>query len=494
MATPLYRIPAEVFEEIFKAMIEGGEALDNARTLMKLMGVCRHWHATILNCPRLWTRLDSDLPPEIAALIIERSRGLPILSLRWEADGRDHSNTDTAVLHMVTQNSRQLKSMYFQMWPGDLSNIWSLLESTTTALESLTIYMGSHCHEVVTLSDGVPLKHLFLKDVTLDFATPRLSGLVSLHLFGSAAPSLAKTLIQILEAAAAQLEELAISWTRGLTEYRQSSSITLPRLKNLKLENIPPSYSTALIATIYAPACSYIRVKESAHRKHDPTQTLDAVIWKPGNTQTAALLGLESRSDPRTIQISILVFLMAVRIDVDEEGYRRGDLFLLSEEPWRMVRLMREYFFHHPSSFSISLNITDATFKDDPLDLIPWSRHLQELILVYFDDCLRALEQLGQRATAPSWSGVETREDWVCPNLRSIMLHIPKKEEDCALHVAALRSLVQKRWSSADSEFAPANQPTKFDITCTTSIYEELQTVEAEIREIVPCFMFRTKG
>ncbi|KAG8906431.1 hypothetical protein FRC01_008024, partial [Tulasnella sp. 417] len=296
--------------------------------------------------------------------------------------------------------------MNLQIWTQDMDQfIWSLLESTTTALESLTIdARGARASDVI-LSDGAPLKHLSLEDISLNFDSERLSGLVILSLYGSAVPHSLEDLIQVLEGAAAQLEELSIGHSSSGAAYRPSSSITFPRLKNIKLEEISNSYSTALVATIYAPACSKIRVQESDFQNHGPSEILDAAIWKPGNNQVAAFLGLDSGSEPRALQIFIVV---------------------------------------------------------------EWSK---------------ALEQLGQRTASPSWSEMETREDWVCPRLRSIMLCIPGEEDKCALHVAALRSLVQKRWSGAGSGLAPGNQPTTFSITCTRSSYEELKTVEAEIRQ-----------
>ncbi|KAG8899057.1 hypothetical protein FRC01_010685, partial [Tulasnella sp. 417] len=320
MATPTYRIPAEVFEMIFKMtmqMTEGGRTVGSLRTLLGLMRVCRHWHTTILNCPRLWTYLDGGLPPHVARRVIERSRGLPILSLDWGTYDEDNSDEQKrATWWMITENSSRFKSMDLTIWGETEDAIWSVLESTTTALESLTIEVQCECTGEFTLSRGGPLKYLSLNDVSLNFNSQRLSGLVILRLYGSAVPRSLKKLIRLLGVAAAQLEELTIRDCNSRTDYRPSSSITLPRLKEIELKAISNSYSTALAATIYAPACSYIRIEES---DPGPSEILDPTIWQPGNTQVAAFLGLHSGSEPRALQISIAVIFSTINIKVKEQ-------------------------------------------------------------------------------------------------------------------------------------------------------------------------------
>ncbi|KIO27151.1 hypothetical protein M407DRAFT_243426 [Tulasnella calospora MUT 4182] len=151
---------------------------------------------------------------------------------------------------------------------------------------------------------------------------------------------------------------------------------------------------------------------------------------------------------------------------------------------------MWEFLLYFPSSFAIGLSFRDYTFQDDPLDLMVWNGRIAALDLSDYATCRSALEQLGQRVAVPSCKETRTRDDWMYPNLLSIRLRIPETKEERAAHVAALLSLVQRRWSSADTGFAPAAQPAKFDISCTPSSYTELQAVETEVQRIVPCFRF----
>ncbi|KAG8939168.1 hypothetical protein FRC00_014133, partial [Tulasnella sp. 408] len=287
------------------------------------MSVCQHWHTTIINCPRLWTRLGPTLPVQAARLVIERSRGLPILSLEWVFDtmdedsededpddeGEDFANQDE-VWEVVSQNFTRFRSMNLIDRSQDGLRIRPLLESTNAALESLNIdswYTNQGGLGRVALSDGPPLKHLSLRETSFNFDTPRLSGLVTLRLTGSAVPRSLKTLVQVLSAAAAHLEELTIFNSKWTDDYRPSSSITFPRLTKLDLSEITASYCTTLVAAIYAPACYHVRAIESDGGGDGPAELLDATIWQPGSTQVAAFLGLTKGPEAQVIRIAVKV-------------------------------------------------------------------------------------------------------------------------------------------------------------------------------------------
>ncbi|KIO15324.1 hypothetical protein M407DRAFT_213377, partial [Tulasnella calospora MUT 4182] len=207
----------------------------------------------------------------------------------------------------------------------------------------------------------------------------------------------------------------------------------------------------------------------------------------------AAFLGLSNGGESQVSQINISAGHGAAEIWVNEENDDvdvRKSFWCLRGQPSTLVKLMRKFLLHFPSSFAIGLNFSGYAFQHDPLDLMVWNGRLEALKLSDHAACRSALEQLSQRVGGPSWNETRTRDDWVCPNLLYITLHIPEAEEDRALHVAALLSLVQRRWSSADTGLAPATQLAKFEIICTPSSYTELLAVEAEARRIIPCFKF----
>ncbi|KAG8923695.1 hypothetical protein FRC00_005944 [Tulasnella sp. 408] len=398
-------------------MAINGEAVESTQTLQTLMGVCRRWHSITINCPQLWTQISSALPFEVARLVVERSHVLPILSLNWVVQRKASPEKDK-VWEVVRQTSTRFRSMKFDIYSEVDPSILPLLESTTTALESLTI--DSHWTEGeglgwFALSGGAPLKHLSLGDVSLDFDTPRLSGLVTLRLSESAVPHSLETLVQALSAVTAQLEELTISYCQWTSNYRPSSSIAFPRFAKIDLSEMETSYFTTLVAAIYAPACSHVRAIEPEWDVGDgPAELLDSVIWQPGSAQVSAFLGLNRGSESRALRIAIKVDKWGIEICVQGQG-----------------RLIYEFLLHHPSPFGIDLDVSEYKSESElqrgPSDLCigaAWSaRGSYELV----------------------WEG-----SGVCPNLRSIVLDVPRYKKGGARDVAALQSLVHKRWSGAD--------------------------------------------
>ncbi|KAG8918795.1 hypothetical protein FRC01_001648 [Tulasnella sp. 417] len=505
LAAPIHRLPQEIFGMILENF-EAGRPIHQKHGLLQLLRVGRLWYHTIVNSPRLWTRVDSGLSPRIARLVIERSKQLPILALEWDTLGvfyglkKEHKE----ILEMLIHSSTTFKSMNFQVSFGDAFDIRPLLESETPALDTLTVYVdaGSEAEEdgfenfKFALSAGAPLKHLVLDDVSLNFDSPRLSGLITLYLRRNAIPTSFATLLQVLSATQ-RLEQLRLQEMWSVHEHVDlGPQITLGHLKGLKIEDITHEYSAALLGSIFTPICSGVDVNDSWWG--EATGPLDTFLWQPGNTQTAALLGLNAPSDRRPRGISIFVEHQVVQIRVHERQGQDSRFFEFDRpRPAEMVKLLRDFFSVVPFCPPISLTIWGGTAPSDAFDLTGWSALLSSLRLSDENFCLRVLEQLAQR-TAVSDSretGASTTRvgDWICPNLRYIRLDIPEIDSQRDSHVVALLALVRKRWSKADDGPGPANQPTQFDIFCTNPDYQELRDVKVEVRKVVPSFGFRQR-
>ncbi|KAG8962159.1 hypothetical protein FRC05_005500 [Tulasnella sp. 425] len=386
-------------------------------------------------------------------------------------------------------------------------DIKRLLTSPTPALESLTVgvnqvpsifwsWDGPEVEEFA-LSEGAPLKHLNLKDFTLTMESHRFSNLITLFLDGSAVPGSLGTLLQILRTSA-QLEQLTISNDTQRDEAHQSSPlITLPRLKNLKIDRITVDYCMSLLASIHAPACSQAYVQDEGLSDH--AESLDALVWQPEGIQAAALLGFTSSSPespisgvPATVSITTTISVShnvtVVRVK-DKDGFRSRYLAFRRREPLKLLKRIGESLLHLLYPSSSSLVDFRLMFPHDLLDLRPWSSTLESLKLPGYAASLSAMEQLGQCIATPSGNGAVATESWMCPNLQDITLHMPEEEEEeCAIYIAALRSLVRKRWSGEDGDLAPAIQPNRFLIISPR--YKEFQDVQSEIQRVLPFFTF----
>ncbi|KAG8960788.1 hypothetical protein FRC05_006562 [Tulasnella sp. 425] len=525
LAAPIHRLP----EEIFKTILE--MIGTDVRDLLLWCQVGRLWHATIFNSPRLWTRMDSGLSPKMARWVLNLSKGLP-LSMLWSATHNDR-RIRHPVLDIAVQHSSRFRWMDLAVDRKDSFEIKRLLESPTPVLESLAVAPdppgGWDDPEIMefALSEGAPLKHLTLSYLTITVDPHRLSKLVTLNLTGSAVPASLGTLLQILSTSA-QLEQLIILRNTRVEEVPQPSPlVTLPRLENLEIDWVTDDYCMALLASIYAPTCSRLYLDDVRGSQH--IDSLDALVWKPGSAQAAALLGFNSSLESRIsgvptpvsippISTTISVTRSATEVRVEEkDSVCSRNLHFERSEPLKLLKRIGESL-PHRASLSISrpvsqhdsinkgplkllkrigqslrhrpsLSISRPLSQHDSIDLGPWSSTLKSLKLVDHKASLSAMEQLSQCLATPCGTGAVATESWMCPNLRSITLHIPGDEEECAIYIAALRSLVRKRWSGEDGGLAPAIQPDRFAII--SPHYEELMDVESEIQRVLPFFWLR---
>ncbi|KAG8924008.1 hypothetical protein FRC01_012054 [Tulasnella sp. 417] len=505
LAAPIHQLPQEIFGMILEKFAYD-RPIDGEHGLLQLLRVGRLWYHTIVSAPRLWSWFDASFAPEFARLIMERSKDLPILSLIWDTydgwDGRDEEQEE--ILEMAVQNSMRFRSINLRLSRGDPFKIRSLLEGPTPALEALRVEVsrkdspGEDGLEEFVLSQGGPLESLELDDTSLNFDSPRLSGLRILTLSRSAVPNSLDVLLQVLSVTQ-RLEQLSLSDKRRVGgPLAPGPQVTLGRLKRLTIDDITSNYGAAILCSIYAPVSSHVRVSDSRWSgRHEP---LDRLIWRTGNSQTAALLGLHQRSDMPVLLISITAEFSLLKICVyEQEG--DGPRFFNFERPpaSQMVSLLGEFFSGIPSYPPIDLTISTDIPRSDPFDLTPWSGRLKSLVLSCSFSCLRAMEQLAQRTVTPTASetvrSVTAAEDWMCPNLKSITFYIMGSELSIQrkLYLAALLSLVRTRWSQTDGGPIPAIQPTKFAIDCDGRDFKELKDVEIEVQNVVPSFVFQSR-
>ncbi|KAG8942795.1 hypothetical protein FRC04_003490 [Tulasnella sp. 424] len=529
LAAPIHRLPEEIFKTILEMIGSGGPGTD-VRDLLVWCQVDRLWHATIFNSPRLWTRMYSGLSPKMARWVLNLSKGLP-LSLLWNTT-YNYGGMRDPVLDIAVQHSSRFRWMKLGVDQEDSFEIKRLLESPTPVLESLTVKAsppgGRDDAEVMefALSEGAPLKHLTLAYLTLTVDPRRLSNLVTLDLTGSAVPASPGTLLHILSTSA-QLEQLIILRNTRVEEVPQPSPlVTLPRLENLEIDYITDDYCMALLASICAPTCSRLYLDDVGGSQH--IDSLDALVWKPGSAQAAALLGFNSRLEsrisgvPTTVSIppistTISVTSSATWVRLEEkDSVCSRDLHFERSEPLKLLKRIGESLPHRPS-LSISrpvsqhdsinkgplkllkrigqslrhrpsLSLSRPLSQHDSIDLGPWSSTLESLELSDHKASLSAMEQLSRCIATPCGTGAVAMVSWMCPNLRSVTLHIPGDEEECVIYIEALRSMVRKRWSGEDGDLAPAIQPKWFRIKSPR--YRELQDVESEIQRVLPSFRF----
>ncbi|KAG8922889.1 hypothetical protein FRC01_013480, partial [Tulasnella sp. 417] len=342
LASLIHRLPSEVLAMVFREF----EPYSPGHThLLDLLLVCRVWYDTIMGSPELWGSFAAYTPYNIARLIIDRSKTLP-LSVDWNTGVKAPRSRDSSkVFGLAIENSMRIKSLNAHVLTRSNVELRRLLEGPTPLLETLRVVTGRFVvkdvgdppHDFV-LSGGSHLKHLSLHYSTTLLDSPRLSNLVTLSLGASAMPDSLKLLLGILSSSQ-RLEVLHIrDRERGLGEYQAEDQI---KDRNTMIASDPEAVGA-----------------------------LDAVIWQPGNEQAAVLVG---GTNLNIVPHSLIIRIESARIVVEsfEQHYR---LEFHRYDVAQFVARLGATFSQMPSPPALHLHYA-GTGREEPsfVNLQPWN-------------------------------------------------------------------------------------------------------------------------
>ncbi|KAG8901196.1 hypothetical protein FRC00_008451 [Tulasnella sp. 408] len=491
-AAPIHKLPTAVLVMIFAAYNESNP-LAYFPCLLDLTTVKKLWYDTIVNSPQLWTVLESNISPKIARLVLQRSKNLP-LSLLWHNNDRNENEEEELAefLEIILQCPERFKSInvVVQELDWDKLNARRLLQANLSQLERLQVkavwdpYFATEEAIKIDLSNGPPLREIALDTAFLaSWSSPRLIGLFTLDLTRPRQSPSVEELLKILSNSP-QLELLRLCelhFKEPAGNRPPNTIITLPRLKEIYLENSYGPYLSAILTSAYAPSSKIVRIKGG-----DTSATVFEEVFSPGNKQLVALLGLgDSGPPPQAIPVSITVEVGShvARIKKAGDAEERevalrfsGSLFPL------VVDLLGRFFLALSQTPAVELKISPASliWGDAEFDLLLWSRSLRTLSIHDPEVCRQMLKQLGER-TEDSSTGVLT---WVCPNLTSIELcYLHFEEDEPESDGLAVEALVRARWS----EGRIGEQLSGFTIRCTEEMYPSIWSRGDILKQIMPC-------
>ncbi|KAG9039313.1 hypothetical protein FS837_001018 [Tulasnella sp. UAMH 9824] len=464
-------------------------------SLFDLLLVCRTWYDAILGSPGLWGYFDGTMTPKIASLVIDRSQLLPI-SVRWDTyrtSRRCNTFNFASFVEMALKNSMRVRSIDISVSWWDYVSMRELLVAPTPALETLQVRVQLSDYEVeqnrssgeFTLSDGPHLKHLSLHNAITQMDHPRLSHLIALALTGLSVPKSPKQLLHILSRLQ-RLEELDVRYSENNTGgVGASGPILLPCLKRLALGCLPSVYTATILASIYTPSCSHILVQDWKVDEENvaAVEALDAVVWRPGNNQSASLVGgSSSRSERSALTVQKLFGHILLQSPTSLNESR--ELHFARRDIPRFMTQLATTISQSPSPPAVEL--VDVHYEDGriPVDLLLWSEVLESLVVRGHHACRSTLQQLSQRHVIPGTGEV----DWVCKKLSKINLEYTWNEGgDEATDGRALLSLVRQRWSGEDG-FVGTVRPSSFEVYCKEADFPSLWSLKDEITHILPSF------
>ncbi|KAG8946766.1 hypothetical protein FRC04_011422 [Tulasnella sp. 424] len=489
LESPVHRLPADVLMMIFQEFKPVRPPANSS--IFNLLLVCRTWYDIIIPSPQLWQDFSADMPLKIARLVIDRSRMHPV-TVYWPISGthyRPQRLESSEVLDMVIEHSIRIKKLIVRSANSSYPNIRKLIEAPMRLLEDLKVLIdlddfppdGNGSLNEFVLSEGLPLKHLYLRDIATPLDSPRLSNLTTLTLSGIAVPQSPQPLLRLLSSSQ-RLEELHIrNLSSSIGNIESSTPVTLPHLRKLVLWYAPSIYTAAILTSIHTPLCSHVSVKDGLGdgTGSESVEALDAIIWCPGSNVITTLVG-GTDLIPVPDWLKVDVGDSWIRVERSEtsgascglELYRVG----IPQITARLGTLFSQLL---PGPVGIKLHCFSQS-----IDLLPWSERVESLQVNGKRTCLAILQQLSQRHVISGTGEM----DWICPRLSEIYLWYGLAErEDTPLDEEVLLSLVRQRWSGGDG-LAAALQPTSFRLRCEKRLCPNLWSLEDEIKRIIPSF------
>ncbi|KAF6761982.1 hypothetical protein DFP72DRAFT_780625, partial [Ephemerocybe angulata] len=159
--TGICRLPAEILSRVFlelSSMTTIHSPVPGEERWTKLLwipstNVCRHWREVANNCPRLWASPAFNSNPNLAAMMLNRSRHAP-LSIRYVGARR---HPPEAFYNAVTQTER-LRSVEIMRRKRE-PRFWEIISGWSIApiLRSLVLRNSKYHDEDVSLDRTSPI-------------------------------------------------------------------------------------------------------------------------------------------------------------------------------------------------------------------------------------------------------------------------------------------------------------------------------------------------
>ncbi|KAG8919780.1 hypothetical protein FRC01_001114 [Tulasnella sp. 417] len=273
----IYQLPHEVFIEITLAATSFALNITDAFTLMR---VSKYWFDTVAQCRHIWSRLDLDTRPQPGVMAMMRAlRGPLEIQCEWEPE----LGLDGPVAYLSTLDPTRLRAVVWNWWDkAEALHLFLLRRNAhiiDLAADRFKTYSPQRRFELSP--EGLCLRHLDLRHVTLPWTSPRLSRLQTLSIQDirrdepsihdlyrilSLSPALRR--IRIRSFQGANQEQLA-------TPHPITEPIFLPELRSLELVSIPFVIINTLLPLIRAPSCQYLELRPRGLERSEPRNRLE---------------------------------------------------------------------------------------------------------------------------------------------------------------------------------------------------------------------------
>ncbi|KIO27980.1 hypothetical protein M407DRAFT_22748 [Tulasnella calospora MUT 4182] len=268
----IYQLPQEVFVEIMLTATSLDLKITDAFTVMR---VSKYWFDTVAQCPHIWSRLNVATRPQPGIMTMMRTLRGPV---EVQCSGEPELGLDGSLAALSTLDPTRLRALVWQ-WSSRTEALHSFFQERNSNIVDLAV------DRVATLSpqrqldlspDGVYLRHLDLRRVTLPWTSPRLSQLQTLSIeeLHYEEPSI-YGLYRILRSSPA-LRHIRIQHFNDANQEQLDASrpitepIFLPELRSLHLDWVPSIIINTLVPLIRSPSCQYLEIRPQSRVPLDP--------------------------------------------------------------------------------------------------------------------------------------------------------------------------------------------------------------------------------
>ncbi|KIO27978.1 hypothetical protein M407DRAFT_22746 [Tulasnella calospora MUT 4182] len=270
----IYQLPQEVFVEIMLAATSFALNITDAFTLMR---VSKYWFDTVAQCPHIWSRLNVVTRPQPGVMTMMRTLRGPV---EVQCDEEPEFVLDGSLADLFTLDPTRLRALVWK-WSSRTEELHSFFRERNSnivdlAVDRLATFSSQRRFDLST--EGLCLRHLDLRRVTLPWTSPRLSQLQTLsiedlqyeepsihdlYLILSSSPALRRIRIQHFGDANQEQHDAS----RAITQ-----PLFLPELRSLRLDWVPSIIINTLVPLIRSPSCQYLEVRPQSREPVEPLE------------------------------------------------------------------------------------------------------------------------------------------------------------------------------------------------------------------------------
>ncbi|KIO27979.1 hypothetical protein M407DRAFT_22747 [Tulasnella calospora MUT 4182] len=273
----IYQLPQEVFVEIMLTATSLDLNITDAFTLMR---VSKYWFETAAQCPHIWSRLNVATRPQPGIMTMMRTLRGPV---EVQCGQEPELGLDGSLADLSTLDPTRLRALVWHWWPRTEA-LRSFFQERNSNIVDLAVdrVAGLSSQRRLDLSpEGLYLRHLDLRGVTLPWTSSRLSRLQTLSIdhLRYETPS-THDLYRILRSSPA-LRRIRIQHFNDANQEQLDPSrpitepIFLPELRSLKLIWVPSIIINTLVPLIRSPSCQYLELRPQSREHLEPPEPLE---------------------------------------------------------------------------------------------------------------------------------------------------------------------------------------------------------------------------